>query len=154
MDNIILRCDNNINGIFTAIYDAFVYKNQMQKENHEVYRDNISIEIGIGGNYTLFSKMIDIETDEIKPGESREYQVVLRWQNGDSNIGTKGNRLSIITENEAGFEEKDKTDNESKADLIVAVETGEVTYVAIAGSILIVMIAIASGIYVIKKKRQ
>ena len=46
MDNIILRCDNNINGIFTAIYDAFVYKNQMQKENHEVYRDNISIEIG------------------------------------------------------------------------------------------------------------
>lgn len=27
MDNIILRCDNNINGIFTAIYDAFVYKN-------------------------------------------------------------------------------------------------------------------------------
>lgn len=66
MDNIILRCDNNINGIFTAIYDAFVYKNQMQKENHEVYRDNISIEIGIGGNYSLFSKMIDIETDEIK----------------------------------------------------------------------------------------
>lgn len=66
MDNIILRCDNNINGIFTAIYDAFVYKNQMQKENHEIYRDNISIEIGIGGNYTLFSKMIDIETDEVK----------------------------------------------------------------------------------------
>ena len=66
MDNIILRCDNNINGIFTAIYDAFVYKNQMQKENHEVYRDNISIEIGIGGNYSLFSKMIDIETDEVK----------------------------------------------------------------------------------------
>lgn len=32
MDNIILRCDNNINGIFTAIYDAFVYKNQMQKK--------------------------------------------------------------------------------------------------------------------------
>ena len=62
MDNIILRCDNNINGIFSAIYDAFVYKNQIQKENHEVYRDNISIEIGIGGNYTLFSKMIDIET--------------------------------------------------------------------------------------------
>lgn len=56
MDNIILRCDNNINGIFTAIYDAFVYKNQMQKENHEVYRDNISIEIGIGGNYSLFQR--------------------------------------------------------------------------------------------------
>ena len=104
--------------------------------------------------WTINGTTASLETDEIKPGESREYQVVLRWQNGDSNIGTKGNMVSIITENEAGFEEKDKTDNESKADLIVAVETGEVTYVAIAGSILIVMIAIASGIYVIKKKRQ
>ena len=104
--------------------------------------------------WTINGTTASLETDEIKPGESREYQVVLRWQNGESNIGTKGNLVSIITENEAGFEEKDKTDNESKADLIVAVETGEVTYVAIAGSILIVMIAIASGIYVIKKKRQ
>ena len=104
--------------------------------------------------WTINGTTASLETDEIKPGESREYQVVLRWQNGDSNIGTKENMVSIITENEAVFEEKDKTDNESKADLIVAVETGEVTYVAIAGSILIVMIAIASGIYVIKKKRQ
>ena len=57
MDNIILRCDNNINGIFTAIYDAFcIRKIKCQKENHEVYRDNISIEIGIGGNYTIFFK--------------------------------------------------------------------------------------------------
>ena len=39
-------------------------------------------------------------------------------------------------------------------DLIVAVGTGEIPYVAIAGSILIVMIAITSGIYVIKKKHQ
>lgn len=31
MDNIILRCDNNINGIFTAIYDAFVYKKSNAK---------------------------------------------------------------------------------------------------------------------------
>ena len=41
----------------------------------------------------------------------------------------------------------------SKADLIVAVGTGEVPYVAIAGSILLIMIAITSGIYVIKKKQ-
>ena len=95
-----------------------------------------------------------IETDEIKPGESREYQVVLGWQNGDSNIGTKENIASIITENEAGFEEKDKSDNESKADLIVAVGTGEVPYVAIAGSILLIMISITAGVYVIRKRRK
>ena len=103
--------------------------------------------------WTINETTASIETDEIKPGESREYQVVLGWQNGDSNVGTKENIASIITENEAGFEEKDKSDNESKADLIVAVGTGEIPYVAIAGSILLIMIAITSGIYVIKKKQ-
>ena len=104
--------------------------------------------------WTIKQTTASIETDEIKPGESREYQVVLGWQNGDGNIGTKENIASIITENEAGFEEKDKLDNESKADLIVAVGTGEVPYVAIAGGVLMIMIAITAGVYVIKKKRQ
>ena len=104
--------------------------------------------------WTIKETTASLETDEIKPGESREYQVVLGWQNGDSNVGTKENTASIITENEAGFNEKEINDNESKADLIVAVGTGEVPYVAIAGSILIIMIAITSSIYVIKKKHQ
>ena len=104
--------------------------------------------------WTINETTASIETDEIKPGESREYQVVLGWQNGDNNIGTKENIASIITENEAGFDEKDKSDNESKADLIVAVGTGEVPYVAIAGSILMITIATTAGIYVIKKKHQ
>ena len=57
MDNIILRCDNNINGIFTAIYDAFCIQKSNAKRNHEVYRDNISIEIGIGGKlFTFFQR--------------------------------------------------------------------------------------------------
>ena len=67
MDNIILRCDNNINGIFTAIYDAFVYKNQMQKENHEVYRDKISIETD---KYVMevfeLSRKVNKEADKIR----------------------------------------------------------------------------------------
>ena len=103
--------------------------------------------------WTINETTASIETDEIKPGESREYQVVLGWQNGDGNVGTKENIASIITENEAGFDEKDTTDNESKADLIVAVGTGEVPYVAIAGSILLIMISITSGIYVIRKRK-
>ena len=104
--------------------------------------------------WTINETTASVETDEIKPGESREYQIVLGWQNGDNNIGTKENVASIITENEAGFDEKDKSDNESKADLIVAVGTGEVPYVAIAGSILLIMISITAGIYVIKKKHE
>ena len=94
-----------------------------------------------------------LETDEIKPGESREYQVVLGWQNGDNNVGTKTNMVSITTENEADFDEQFETDNESKADLIVAVGTGEVPYIAIAGSILLIMISMTAGIYVIRKRK-
>ena len=103
--------------------------------------------------WTIKESTASIETDEIKPGESREYQVILGWQNGDNNVGTKTNTVSITTENEAGFAEKFETDNVSMADLIVAVGTGEVSYVAIAGGILIIMIAIASGVYVIKKRK-
>ena len=94
-----------------------------------------------------------LETDEIKPGESREYQVVLGWQNGDNNVGTKTNMVSITTENEANFDEQFETDNVSKADLIVAVGTGEVPYAKIAGGVLIIMIAMTAGIYVIRKRK-
>ena len=104
--------------------------------------------------WTIKETTASLETDEIKPGESREYQVVLGWQNGDNNVGTKTNIANIITENEAGFNEKEINDNESKADLIVAVGTGEVPYIAIAGSILLIMISLTAGIYVISKKRQ
>ena len=46
-----------------------------------------------------------------------------------------------------------ETDNESKADLIVAVGTGEVPYAKIAGGVLIIMIAMMAGIYVIRKRK-
>ena len=92
------------------------------------------------------------ETNEMKPGETQEYDVVLDWSNGENNIGMKENTATITTQNEAGFEEKDTTDNEDKADVIVAIGTGEVPYVLIAGMTLMVVIAIASGVYIIEKK--
>ena len=105
-------------------------------------------------DWTIKETTASLETDEIKPGESREYQVVLGWQNGDNNVGTMTNMVSITTENEADFDEQFETDNESKADLIVAVGTGEVPYAKIAGGILLIMISITAGVYVISKKRQ
>ena len=105
-------------------------------------------------DWTIKETTASLETDEIKPGESREYQVVLGWKNGDNNVGTKTNMVSITTENEADFDEQFETDNVSKADLIVAVGTGEVPYAKIAGGILLIMISITAGVYVISKKRQ
>ena len=104
-------------------------------------------------DWTIKETTASLETDEIKPGESREYQVVLGWQNGDNNVGTKANMVSITTENEADFDEQFETDNESKADLIIAVGTGEVPYIAIAGSILLIMISMTAGICVIRKRK-
>ena len=104
-------------------------------------------------DWTIKGMTASLETDEIKPGESREYQVVLGWQNGDNNVGTKTNMVSITTENEANFDEQFETDNVSKADLIVAVGTGEVPYAKIAGGVLIIMIAMTAGIYVIRKRK-
>ena len=92
------------------------------------------------------------ETKELQPGESEEYLVVLDWENGENNIGMKENTASIISiENEAGYEEKDTTDNEDKADIIVAIGTGGHTYVLIAGGMLLILISLACGAYVVKK---
>ena len=59
---IILRCEDSLEGIFTAIYDAFVYKNNLNFP----YNDNIQIAIGEEGNLSLFAKEISIKTDITK----------------------------------------------------------------------------------------
>lgn len=65
METIILRCEDSITGILTALFDAFVYKNEM-----ESYEDNISIAIGEGGNLNLFAKEIEVCTDEEKAAKT------------------------------------------------------------------------------------
>lgn len=58
---LILRCEDSLDGIFTAIYDAFVYKNQMERP----YTDSIKIAVG-DGNLTLFSTDLTVTKDPIK----------------------------------------------------------------------------------------
>lgn len=60
-EEMILRCEDSLEGIFTAIYDAFVYKKQMTQP----YTDSISIAIG-EGCMTLFAKEVAVETDSRK----------------------------------------------------------------------------------------
>ena len=67
-ETLTLRCEDTLDGIFTAIYDAFVYKNQMEVP----YTDSISIEMGEGNNYNLFSREICVETDEQKARKTVE----------------------------------------------------------------------------------
>lgn len=58
-EQLILRCEDHIDGILTAIYDAFVYKNHMKSP----YEDNITISIGEGGDLSLFAKEETVVTD-------------------------------------------------------------------------------------------
>ncbi len=61
-EQLILRCEDHIDGILTAIYDAFVYKNRMEGG----YDDSISIAIGEGDNRTLFATEIEVAADAEK----------------------------------------------------------------------------------------
>lgn len=97
-------------------------------------------------------KTATLETKELAAGEQAEYTVTMNWTKSSENIGTKRNTVKLInTENEAGFEEKDTKDNTAYADIVIAISTGANSYMNIVGGILLVMIALACGIYVVKK---
>ena len=57
--SLILQCEDSVEGILTAIYDAFVEKNKMAN-----YQDgDIAIAIGDNLNVNLFAKEISVKTD-------------------------------------------------------------------------------------------
>lgn len=93
-----------------------------------------------------------MNTKIIKPGESVEYTVTLEWLNGENAIGTKENIAQLGSiENEANFEEKDTTDNEDKADVIILINTGKKNYKQTAIGLLVLVIEFTAVIYVFKK---
>ena len=57
--SLILQCEDSIEGILTAIYDAFVEKNKM----HSYQDGDISIAIGDNLNVNLFAREIQVKTD-------------------------------------------------------------------------------------------
>ena len=54
-EQIVLRCEDSLEGIFTALFDAFVCKNKMKAP----YTDSISIAAG-EGEMTLFAREIEV----------------------------------------------------------------------------------------------
>ena len=77
---------------------------------------------------------------EINPGETKEYTVVLNWNTAETNMGEKDNVINIVdTQNVPGFVDNNDKDNTSNANVIIAVETGELpiglilTLVALVG---------------------
>ena len=64
-----------------------------------------------------------LETEEIKPGETKEYKVTLKWIPTEENKGAKVNTVRIAnTHNEPEYEETTKEDNEDIAIVEVNLE--------------------------------
>lgn len=92
-------------------------------------------------------------TVTLAPGETKEYKVALKWNNGNNNLGVLTNlvQLSNVT-NPANYAETTLEDNTSKVDLIVTVKTGGENLIPIIVTIFISLTMITSGIVIIKRK--
>ena len=83
------------------------------------------------------------ETEEIAPGESKTYKVVMTWEKGSNNFGTLKNIATIEeTENAAGFEETNLEDNTDEAEVIITVATGieRISVILLLGAIFILAV--------------
>ena len=85
-------------------------------------------------------------TVELKAGESKDIEVVLKWKASETNFGEKKNVALIENiENPAGFEEENTEDNKAEATVIVTVATGKevsiliivLGFIASAGSLIL-----------------
>ena len=63
---------------------------------------------------------------EIGAGETKEYTVLLNWEQTGENMGEKANEVKLVeTGNVPGFVDNNDKDNTSNANIIISVETGE-----------------------------
>ena len=78
-----------------------------------------------GENNTGIYITKDLANEVIQPGEYKEIEIVLRWNNGENNFGEKNNIVTINGEtNPAGFADINKEDNKSSANMLITVATG------------------------------
>ena len=97
----------------------------------------------------------EIEIENIKAGETKEYKIILQWKKGDSNIGTIQNivNLSDIS-NAESIEEETLEDNKDGAVLIITISTGEEILIFETVSILILIIEFVLAIGTTKKIKK
>ena len=63
---------------------------------------------------------------ELGAGETKEYTVLLNWEQTGENMGEKANEVKLVeTGNVPGFVDNNDKDNTSNANIIISVETGE-----------------------------
>ena len=104
--------------------------------------------------WEISNTVATIETNEIEPGKEENIKVVLTWINSETNLGTIENIAEIQdTSSKSGFKDNNSKDDTDKVDIIVAISTGEKTYMSIIGVILIILSS-ASVVLVMKQKNN
>lgn len=110
-------------------------------------------------SWTQSDKLAYLLTKELQPGETVEYEIVLKWDNSSLCIGNLENVVKIVeTDNLLDFEETTLEDNRDSCMLLLSIKTGEdrtvqtimsITCFAIAG--ILFMYYIGTEIYYKKK---
>ena len=76
--------------------------------------------------WTIENNTAKLKTELLNSGEEKEYKVILHWNKGENNIGTKINTASLTEEtNDKGTPDNNAENNTSSATLIVTISTGE-----------------------------
>ena len=98
----------------------------------------------------------DVLKDEtIKPGETKEIEIVLRWNKGENNFGEKDNMVMLQDiSNPAGFKETNEEDNSDISEMIITISTGIEQQVKIYIIIGILLSLIITSIVITRKLRH
>ena len=96
---------------------------------------------------------------EIGAGETKEYTVLLNWEQTGENMGEKANEVKLVeTGNVPGFVDNNDKDNTSKANVIISVETGEgipvVLLIALVGLVGLETVTLKYAVVLIKKQKR
>ena len=108
------------------------------------------------GNGTGTLVTTALANEIIAPGEYRELEIVLRWNTGEDNFGEKENLVILSGEtNPAGYEDVNKDDNQSSADMMITVATGlDRNGRFILNVVLQVLIFVAVVLLLIRRRRK
>ena len=95
---------------------------------------------------------------ELGAGETKEYTVLLNWEQTGENMGEKANEVKLVeTGNVPGFVDNNDKDNTSNANVIISVETGELPIgliLALIGLVGLETITLRYAVVLTKKQRK
>ena len=95
---------------------------------------------------------------EIGAGETKEYTVLLNWQQSGNNMGNKINEVSLVqTDNVPGFADSNDRDNTDEATVSISVETGELPVgliIALIGLVALESVTLRYAVVLTKRQKK